>query len=406
MTSYACAVCGHALHSFLDFGRMPLANGFLRAEEFSGEYFFDLEAGLCPSCGLVQLLRQPAREKMFHGEYPFSTSSSSRMAAHFRGLAERLAGELAPGSFVVEIGSNDGTFLETFAKKGFPHLGVEPAAGLNRLAAARGVRTFEGFFDQDTAARIVKEKGRAELVFAANVFCHLPYLNSVFEGLKSLLSENGRIVFEDPYLGNVLENNSYDQIYDEHFFLFSVSAVRKIAASHGFELTDAEPLWTHGGSMRYFLSGSGKRRVSPRALELMEKEKAMGISLPETFEKFRGRCQESKSKLVALLRRLKSEGSRVAGYAATSKAATVLNYCGIGPDLLECVYDTTPSKQGKYSPGAHIPVRPWEEFSKPYPDYALLFAYNHMDEIMTKESGFMKQGGKWIVFVPHVQVLS
>jgi methylation protein EvaC len=250
----------------------------------------------------------------------------------------------------------------------------------------------------------VADLGQADVFLAANVMCHIPYIHTIIEGIKILLKPSGVLMFEDPYLGDVLEKTSYDQIYDEHTFLFSLNSIRNLFDQHNMEVVDVEPLTTHGGSMRYVIAFKGSRPISARVNQQMEKERVMALHLPETYEHFRGNCEHSRDRLLDLLTDLKASGKRVVGYGATSKSTTLLNYCGITAKLVEFICDTTPIKQGKFSPGAHIPVRPYEEFASDYPNYALLFAWNHAQEIMDKEETFRLSGGKWIVYVPQVRV--
>jgi methylation protein EvaC len=306
---------------------------------------------------------------------------------------------------VVEIGSNDGIMLQNFRENDIRHLGVEPSANVAGVAIKKGINTISAFFDEKLASEIVGKYGQADAFLGANVMCHIPYLHSVIEGIKILLKPNGIAMFEDPYMGDVIENTSYDQFYDEHVFLFSVLSISYLFGKHGMEVIDVEHQWTHGGSMRYIIALKGARPVSKNVYEYLEKEKAQGLGTPAVYDRFKGNCEYSRNALISILKDIKRQGKRVVGYAATSKSTTVLNYCGIGPDLIDFISDTTPIKQGKYSPGAHIPVQPYEEFLAKYPDYALLFAYNHTKEIMAKEQKFIASGGKWIVYVPKVQVL-
>lgn len=402
-----CLICSSTVEPFLCFGRMPIANGFLTAEQFPREYFFELKVGFCPRCTMVQLVEQVERERMFHEEYAFFSSTSVRMGKHFAQfagdvMATRLAG---PDPFVVEIGSNDGIMLQHFARAGIRHLGIEPSANVARAARERGVHTVCAFFDESLARRIVAEHGCADAFMGANVMCHLPYLHSVAEGIRTLLKPDGVLVFEDPYLGDIIEKTAYDQIYDEHAFYFSAGSIGSLFAQHGLEVVDLIPQNVHGGSMRYVLARAGSRAVSRAVAARRAQEEKLGLGRRETYVAFRRNVERSRDELMALLRELKRNGKRVAGYAATSKSTTVINYCGITPDLVEYISDTTPIKQGKFSPGAHIPIRPYEEFRARYPDYALLFGWNHAEEIMAKEREFTARGGKWIVYVPEVKVL-
>ena len=403
---YDCLICQRKFEPFISFGKMPIANGFLTREQFATEHFFELKVGMCPGCGMVQLADHVEREKMFHENYAFFSSTSVRMAEHFR----RVVREIEPwysgdDPFVVEIGSNDGIMLQNFAAKGIRHLGIEPSRNVAAVAIERGVKTISEFFDESLAERIVDEHGRADVCFGANVMCHIPYMHSVAAGIKRLLKPGGVLIFEDPYLGDIVEKTSYDQIYDEHAFYFSVESVAHLFDRYDMEVVDAIPQDVHGGSMRYIVAHRGAHEISPRVAARRHREEEIGLGRPETFESLRVNIERSRDALMDLLRQKRADGRRIVGYGATSKSTTVTNYCGITPEHVEFISDTTPIKQGKFSPGAHIPVRHYEEFAKHYPDYALLFAWNHSGEIMEKESAFRDSGGRFILYVPDVKVV-
>jgi len=398
-----CRICNHEIETFMSYGRMPIANGFLTPEAFKDEYFFELKPAFCEQCYSFQIEEQPDPEMMFHDHYAFFSRTSAFMQQHFKAYAGWVYDNHLSGDdlFVVEIGSNDGIMLENFANRGVRHLGVEPSANVAEEARKHGVNTIVRFFGAETATDIVDEYGQADALLAANVMCHIPNLNGIAEGADILLKKDGVLIFEDPYLGAMIEKVSYDQIYDEHVFIFSALSVANIFSSHGFELIDLLPQETHGGSMRYVLARKGERSVSATVNEIVAAEKAQGLHLPETYEQFRRDCEASKERLVRLLEEEKAAGRRVVGYGATSKSTTILNYCGIGPDLIEFISDTTPIKQGKCTPGMHIPVKPYKAFKDNYPDTALLLAWNHMKEIMAKEEDFSSHGGKWISPIPE-----
>ena len=401
-----CLICDAPIEAFIDFGKMPLGNGFLEPAQFADEYFFSMQVGFCESCGMVQLLDQPDREQMFHENYAFFSGTSRFMARHFKVFADHVIDDyLGEDPFVVEMGSNDGIMLQNFAAAGIRHLGIEPSKNVAKVAMERGIDTISEFFDADLARKIVAEHGQADAFLAANVMCHIPYLHSIVEGIKVLLKPEGVVMFEDPYLADVIVKTSYDQIYDEHTFLFSVTSISHLFELFDMEVIDVEPQTTHGGSMRYIIAHKGARRVSAKVTAQLGKERALGLHLIETYDRFRCNCEDSRSALMALLHELKTQGKRVVGYGATSKSTTIINYCGITPELVEFISDTTPVKQGKYSPGGHLPVRPYEHFTANYPDYALLFAWNHAQEIMEKEGAFRNAGGKWITYVPKVSVI-
>jgi methylation protein EvaC len=402
-----CLICQAKLEPFINFGQMPLGNGFLLPEQFGEEYHFLLQAGFCPTCGMVQLLDQPERERMFHENYAFFSGTSRYMALHFKAFADHVMADYLAGDipFVVEMGSNDGIMLQNFAAAGIRHLGIEPSQNVAQVAIDKGIKTVTEFFGIDLAQRLVSEYGQVDAFLAANVMCHIPYIHSIVQGIKIMLKPDGVVMFEDPYLGEVIEKTSYDQIYDEHTFLFSVGSISYLFEQYGMEVIDIEPQPTHGGSMRYVIAHRGARPVSANVAAQQQKERELGLHLAATYDRFRRNCEDSRHRLMKLLQDLKAQGKRVVGYGATSKSTTIINYCGITPDLVEFISDITPVKQGKYSPGAHIPVRPHEDFARNYPDYALLFAWNHAKEIMDKEEAFRAGGGKWIVYVPQVAVL-
>jgi methylation protein EvaC len=390
----------------MSFGRMPIANNFLTEEEFASEYFFELRLCVCPRCHMVQLGEQPEREQMFHGNYAFHSSTSAGMARHFERFAdsvrERYLGAADP--FVVEMGCNDGIMLGQFAARGIRHIGVEPSANVADAARARGIRTVCEFFDERVAESIVASDGQADAFLAANVMCHIPDLHGVMAGVGRLLKPKGVLIFEDPYLADIVEKTSYDQIYDEHAFYFSVTSLTALFDQHALEIVDVLPQAVHGGSMRYVVARRGAYPPAAAVAAQRDKERSLGLDEPDTYGRLAANIERSRDALTSVLRRLRAEGQRVVGYAATSKSTTVLNYCGITPDLLEFISDTTPLKQGKFSPGMHIPVRPHDAFARAYPPYALLFGWNHAEEIRAKERDFTQGGGRWITYVPTVEV--
>ena len=398
-----CLICKNNIKPFISFGKQPIANGFLSPEQFKKEYFYNLKVGFCDNCKMVQLTELVDREKMFHGNYAFYSSTSRSMAEHFKKFADEIYKKYLDTKnkpFVVEIGSNDGIMLQNFSEKKVLHLGIEPSANVAKEAKKKGINTMVNFFDEKLARKIVTKYGQADAFLGANVICHIPYIHSVFAGVKLLLKSKGVFVFEEPYLGDVIEKTSYDQIYDEHCFYYSVTSVNNLAEMHDLQVFDIKPQETHGGSMRYYLSHKGSHKISKAVKKYGDYESKLGLYKLSTYDKFKKNVEKSKKDLVSMLKQLKKQNKRVVGYAATSKSTTVLNYCNIGSDLIEFISDTTPIKQGKYSPGIHIPVRSHEEFKKNYPDYAVLFAWNHSKEIMANEKNFMKRGGKWITFAP------
>ena len=370
-------------------------------DQFDTEYFFDMEIAFCSNCCMVQLIEQPERTRMFHENYAFYSSSSKHMALHFEKFSQDVIERYNP-SFVIEIGSNDGITLKHFAKLGIRHLGIEPSINVADMARKSGVNTTCCFFDDLVADEILKIHGQADVILASNVMAHIQSIHSVMDGVQKLLKPNGVLIFEDPYMGDILKNTSYDQIYDEHAFYFSLNSVLYLVRQHGMDIIDAQHQDTHGGSMRYTIAHQGKYVKTQRVTDGLFKEYVMGMENPFTYDKFRLDVALSRRDFIELLAKVKLEGGNIVGYAATAKSATITNFCGLTSDVIDYICDTTPIKQGKFSPGAHIPIKPYEEFLNNYPTHALLFAWNHTREIMEKETGYK---GKWIVYVPEVKVL-
>ncbi|MDB4912723.1 MAG: SAM-dependent methyltransferase [Gemmatimonadetes bacterium] len=391
----------------IDFGLMPIANGFLSPENVEGEDWFPLAVVVCSRCTMVQLRDVIPPERLFPADYVFHSSTSAGMASHFEEFAHALLREVSGrnDAFIVEIGSNDGILLRHVAAAGIRHVGVEPAGRVADVARSRGVNTESRFFDSAVAAELRAEHGAAHVIVSANVICHIAAIHEVAAGVAHLLHPEGIFVFEDPYLGDILELASFDQMYDEHVFYFSLASVQYLFAQYGLEVVDVMRQRVHGGSMRYFLAHAGSRAASDRVAEMRAREEELKLGSAATYDTFRARVAAKREALRSLLERLRSEGRRVVGYAATSKSTTTIVYCGLTQEHLEFICDTTPAKQGKVSPGAHIPVRPHQAFVADYPDYAVLFAWNHLTEVLAKEQDFTQGGGRFIAYVPEVRTL-
>lgn len=386
---------------------MPLANYFRKMNEIKPPTF-RLSTSLCETCYLFQLDYQPKPSDMFNETYPFFTGLSQNMREHFGFMVDTILSinPINHESFVVELGCNDGTALSFVRNRGVPHLGIDPSENVLRLAENNGININLGFFTTELAHEIVKMHGRASHVFAANVICHIPDLKDLAKGIEYLLQESGIFVFEEPYLVDMLAQVSYDQIYDEHVFIFSLASVKEVFSKYGLFLFDAEHQETHGGSMRYFLSKNRERPMSSRLQALMDAENEVGIKDRGGYIDFIDKCLSNRNDLVDLLTKLKKQGKSVAGYAATSKSTTILNFCKIGPDLIQRIYDSTPEKAGCVTPGSNIPIHSQDELRLNPPDYLVLFAWNHKTEIMTKEKKALPQDQKWILFVPKVEILN
>jgi methylation protein EvaC len=308
-----CLICESEYQPFVDFGDMPIANAFAKKEELNDEYTFPMKVGFCDSCNMVQLVEQPERERMFHENYAFFSSTSNYMKEHFKKFANSVSElqGLDEGSFVIEVGSNDGIMLQNFVTDNVPCLGIEPSKNVAQVAREKGIEVITEFFDQNLAESIIATHQTADAILSANVMCHIPYIHSIFKGLKVLLKDDGVFIFEDPYLGEVIEKTSFDQIYDEHVFLFSALSISYLATMHDLELIDVEHQITHGGSMRYTIAHKGAKKVSNNVINLIDKEKELGLDSPKAYSSFSDDVDQIKGDLIQLLTRLKNEGKKL-----------------------------------------------------------------------------------------------
>ena len=399
-----CRSCGTEVRSFLDLGRTPLANSFLREEQLGlAEPSFPLEVGFCQTCTLVQLMHTVPPEQIFR-EYVYVTSTSSSITEHFHELAHDAVSRfgLEEDDLVVEIGSNDGTLLQGFEPFGVRTVGIEPATNIADIARAGGVDTINEFFEPGIARQVREKEGPASFMVGCNVVAHIPDINGTMEGVATLLADDGVFQVEAPYLLELLERAEFDTVYHEHFFYFSLGALEYVATRHGLRIFDVEffPA-VHGGSVRASICrADAAHERTEAAARAFEREEQAGVGDFATYSDFAARVAGIRSGLLELLHNLRSGGARVAGYGAAAKGNTLLNYCGIGTDLLDYVADKNPLKQGVYTPGMHLPVVEAARLAEDRPDYTLILAWNMADEIMAEQQAYRDAGGRFIVPIP------
>jgi SAM-dependent methyltransferase len=402
-----CRVCQQeTLEEFLSLGPTPLANRFLTREQLEEiEPSFPLDVYFCHTCGLVQLVDVVPAEVLFH-DYPYLTGVSSPMRSHFAALAEDVAQEyhVGPGSLVVDIGSNDGTLLSGFRRFGPKILGIEPAANVAATANAAGIPTINQFFGPALAEEIARSRGPAQVVLATNVFAHVHDLDHFLQSVSAMLSAEGVLLIEVPYLVDMLNNTEFDTIYHEHLSYFAVRPMVALFTRFGMGIVGLKRLRVHGGSIRIVVQKS-RAPQAPVVARILNEELERGLGSIRTYRDFAERVRVIEEELVDLLRNLKARGKLTVGYGAPAKGNTMLNFCKIGPDLLEYLVDATPAKQGRFSPGMHIPVLPETRFQADRPDYALLLAWNYTDEILKKERAYRERGGRFITPIPRPAIL-
>jgi len=379
-----CKVCNSHIKEFIDFGQMPKANGFLASDE-EASVWYRLAVGICPTCQMVQLMESPKPNQLFDKAYPFYTGTSDYMKAHFRNLALDIARQ--EPKFVLEIGGNDGTFLSSFEGMGIRTLNIEPSPEQARRSMERGIRTMNKFCTPDTLDFIEGQIGSPDVIVATNTFCHIPDIYALLKRM-SQLNPKPQIVFEDPYLGDIVEKVAYDQFYDEHIFYFTAQSVCWMADRLGYDVYPAR-IPTHGGSVRY--------RLVPKDYQLFldrfrASEVQKGLTSYDHLRSFAFKVRRQKEHLESVIRRYAGNGYSICAYGATSKSTTILNYCDVA-DHIDYVVDSTPEKQNRRTPGSNITIVPPDYFKVHPRDVCLMLAWNHWEEIQAKESWYK---GIWV----------
>ena len=406
-----CRSCGSPLPKpFLDLGNSPLSNGYLSEENIHVmEPYYPLEIYYCPHCSLVQLDEFEAPEQIFSSDYAYFSSYSSSWLGHCKAYVDMMVKrfEYSSTSFVMEVASNDGYLLQYFKEHHIPVKGVEPAKNTAEIAIAKGIPTDITFFNTGYAQDLVSRNCQADLIIGNNVLAHNPKLNDFAEGLRIALKPHGVITMEFPHLLQLMANNQFDTIYQEHYSYLSLHAVRYLFNAHNLEIFDVDELPTHGGSLRIYAQHTGdpKHEISPRVAELLDKEDRAGLLDPATYEKFRTMVETTKRALLQFLISAKNEGKTIVGYGAPAKGNTLLNYCGIRTDFLDYTVDANPRKQNLFLPGTHIPIRHPDQIRIDKPDYILILPWNIKDEIMDQLSFVHEWGGKFIIPIPEVRVI-
>lgn len=403
-----CRSCQHPLsHTFCNLGTTPLANSYLdRAQLPKPETHFPLHAFVCERCLLVQLEAYETPEGIF-SDYAYFSSYADTWLSHARKYAYEIVArlKLTPSHQVIEVASNDGYLLRYIQEQGIPVLGIEPARNVAQTALDKGIPTRVDFFGVRLAKALLAENTRCDLLIANNVLAHVPDLNDFVAGMKLLLSPNGTITIEFHYLLQLIAKREFDTIYHEHFSYFSLHALMHVFARHHLTVYDVEMLTTHGGSLRLYCCHEGRFSPTPRVADLLALEKKEGLDQLNRYLHFGTEIETVKQTLLSMLHQFKREGKRIAAYGAPAKGNTLLNYCGIGPELIEFTVDRNPHKQGKFLPGSRIPILAPEAIAERKPDIVLILPWNLKDEISAQLSFVREYGGQLMIPIPTPMLL-
>jgi hypothetical protein len=401
-----CRSCGSPrIETILSLGEMPLANALLRDEDLGRpEPRHPLELAFCPSCSLVQITETVPPAELFR-EYVYFSSFSDTMLLHARELVGRLVRErgLGAGSLAVEVASNDGYLLQYYQEAGVPVLGIEPARNVAAVAVAeRGIPTLTEFFGLELARQLAAEGRRADVLHANNVLAHVADLNGFAAGIRVLLAEGGVAVVEVPYLGEMIPRLEFDTIYHEHLCYFSLTALAGLFRRHELEIADVEVIALHGGSLLLRVAHAGAGAGSPQVAELLERERVLGMTAHAYYRDFAPRVEAWRERFRGFLEEQKRSGQRLAAYGAAAKGSTLLNYAGVGRELIDFVVDRSKHKQGRYMPGVHLPILPPSALLEEMPDAVVLLAWNFEAEILAQQAEYRRRGGRFVVPIPEV----
>lgn len=405
-----CRICnGNNIEQFFNLGLMPLPNGFLSLHELTQkEKLFPLAIGVCSNCWLAQLMDVVDPEIMFRN-YVYIPSASKMRLDNFAQIVEQLTAISHPSkaSLAVDIGSNDGSQLLEFKKIGIQTLGVDPAENLAKIAELKGIQTLNTYFSQKTAEKISKSYGQAHYITGTNVVAHIANLHDFFEGVYSLLTPSGLMLCEFPYLVDLLEKNLFDTIYQEHLSYFCTHPFVQLVKKHRLTIIRLLRTPIDGGALRVILAKdeSGYKPDTTVINQLLDLEQSLRLHRFKPFRDFSKNIKVLKKSIRNTLTELKSRGKSIVGYGASARGNILMNYCNVSKDQIDFIVDSTPYKQGLYTPGTHLPILPEEELLKRQPDYVLILAWNFAPEIMQKQNIYKKRGGKFIIPVPHVKII-
>jgi SAM-dependent methyltransferase len=405
-----CRFCSKKINSvFIDLGSMAVSNAFLTLEQLNkGETIYPLKVIVCDNCFLVQVDEYQKREEIFSSDYVYFSSVSDFWLEHSKKYVAKAIKDfnLNSSSLVVEVASNDGYLLQYFKEEGIPCLGIEPTESTAQIAKSKGIDTLVEFFSEQLANKLSDQHVRPDLILGNNVLAHVPDINDFVRGLKILLKPTGVMTFEFPHLARLIEKKEFDTIYHEHFSYFSFYFICHLFSFHGFEVMDVEEFETHGGSLRVYVKHKENETlpVTESVKKLLATELSSGINKIESYIGFQEKANDIKNKFLTYIIGEKQKGKRIVAFGAAAKGNTFLNYCGIRPDVIECIIDDTPFKQGKYLPQSHIPVVSRSYFDTNQPDIIIILPWNFKKEIINKLSFTKKWGAQIVTYIPELEI--
>lgn len=402
-----CRICSSTnIVKFLSLGIQPWCDHFIKESDLKkSEPEYPLELFFCNDCTLVQLGYTVPKETMFI-DYVYLSGTTRSLEEHFKITAKTIVDKfnLNSNDLVLDIGSNDGTFLEKFKNLGTKVLGVDPGKKQTELANKKGIETVNDFFNEDVAEKILEKFGKTSLISAAGVFFHLEELHSVVKGIKKLLTDKGVFVIQATYLPSMIEKNAFDIVYHEHLVFYTLKTLQDLLSKYNLEIFDVEQISIHGGSIVVYVSHPNQYPTTSKVNDLLNYEEKNGFYKLEKYQEFSKRVEQVKNGLLEIISKLKQKNKVIYGYGAPAKGNTMLNYCGIDSKSIDILVETNDLKCGLYAPGSKIKILHENDINQ-IPDYYLILPWNFLESFLDKEKQFLKDGGKFIVPIPKPKIM-
>jgi hypothetical protein len=405
-----CRICNsRGLNRYLNLGLLPLVNSYATDDSQRDEKY-PLEILYCRNCSLSQLSIVVAPEKLYR-QYAYRSSISETFKKHCELFAEDVSHKyhLTPNDLTVDIASNDGCLIREFKKYSANILGIDPAENLVHIANQMELRSIARFWNLATAKEVEKTYGKAKVITATNVFAHVHDIHGFLKAVDIFLKEDGIFIIEVPYLVNFINKKEFDTTYHEHLSYFLIKPIVHLLAEHSLELFDVQQFMIHGGTVRLHIKRTANRSITgerPESIQwLMDLENDLGLHDFKKYREFSSDVENVKKSFMDTLKGLKEKNKKIAAYGASAKGNVLLNFCGIGRDVINYIIDDTPEKIGKFTPGNHIPIVRYDMLHKERPDYLVLLAWNFADELMRKTASYKSSGGRYIIPIPTVRVV-
>jgi len=408
-----CSFCNSiSMTMVMDFGKVALAGGFLRKNQFSEESFYPLRLYFCQECYAIQLIDKVSPQVLFKDYFYFS-SSIQTLSDHFVEYAKEVTSRFLNSAVatVLEFGCNDGVLLRPLADQNIKTvIGVDPATNVVSTIDDPRITIINDFFNEKIAKEVVEKYGQVDLVLANNVYAHIPDIQGVTRAIYDVLSDDGVFIFEVHYLGNVIDELQYDMIYHEHLYYYSLLSAINHFERYEMVIFDVKSVPIHAGSLRFYVCKKGGAQsfvISPEVTRLKNEELSRGFNLSVTFQRFASEVDGQKQQLMDLLSNLKKQGYSIAGYGASGRANTMIQYCKINSSYLDYMIDDAPAKVGFYTPGSHFKILSSGTLNdRGPPDYLLIFAWSFLEEIAKRNKNYLDRGGKFIIPLPELKILS